>query len=211
MAVGIALLFNIRLPQNFNAPYRSGNITEFWRRWHITLGRFLMSGVYIPLGGNRCGTFRTYMNLLITFFISGLWHGASWLFVFWGMVHGAALIVHRVWSKVLGWKMPAIPAELLTFFFVMLAWIPFRAENWRQVRQIYRGMFMPDSWVLPRFTGQEYTVFIISILLVIFAPTATEMGEKFRPTWLNGIFAAALMITAMFFFVKVSPFIYFNF
>ena len=211
MAVGIALLFNIRLPQNFNAPYRSGNITEFWRRWHITLGRFLMSGVYIPLGGNRCGTFRTYMNLLITFFISGLWHGASWLFVFWGMVHGAALIVHRVWSKVLGWKMPAIPAKLLTFFFVMLAWIPFRAENWRQVRQIYRGMFMPDSWVLPRFTGQEYTVFIISILLVIFAPTATEMGEKFRPTWLNGIFAAALMITAMFFFVKVSPFIYFNF
>ena len=96
MAIGIGLLFNSRLIQNFNAPYRAENITDFWKRWHMTLGRFLLSSVYIPLGGNRHGKIRTCINLLITFFISGLWHGASYLFILWGMIHGAALVLHRV-------------------------------------------------------------------------------------------------------------------
>ena len=143
MAIGIAMVFNIFLPQNFSAPYRADNITDFWRKWHMTLGRFLMTTIYIPLGGNRKGTIRTYFNLLITFFISGLWHGASWLFVLWGMRHGAALILHRIWNRVFGLKMPLIPARLLTFFFVLLAWVPFRAVSWKQAEKLYSGMFLP--------------------------------------------------------------------
>ena len=99
MAIGIALLFNIKLPINFNSPYKALNIQDFWRRWHITLGRFLRDYIYIPLGGNRTGKFRNYLNLLITFLIAGIWHGASWMFVFWGFLHGVAMVVHRAWKE----------------------------------------------------------------------------------------------------------------
>jgi len=99
MAIGLALLFNIRLPVNFNSPYKATNIQDFWRRWHITLSRFLRDYVYIPLGGNKKGSFRTYNNLMATFVIGGLWHGASWAFIFWGFLHGLALTVQKLWSK----------------------------------------------------------------------------------------------------------------
>jgi alginate O-acetyltransferase complex protein AlgI len=98
MAIGAALLFNIVLPINFNSPYKALNIQDFWRRWHITLSRFLKSYVYISLGGNRIGKFRTYANLMATFLIGGLWHGAGWTFVFWGGLHGTAIVIHRIWS-----------------------------------------------------------------------------------------------------------------
>ena len=210
MAVGAALLFNIRLPQNFNAPYRAENISDFWRRWHITLGRFLMSGIYIPLGGNRCGKVRTCVNLLLTFFISGLWHGASWLFVLWGMMHGAALVMHRIWSKFLGLKMPGMLAKMLTFFFVVLAWVPFRATDWQQTKAIYRALFMPDSMRI-HFDCKYYLFLAVGAVIIAFAPTVTDMQKRFRPTWINALVAAILFIVSMFFFVKVSPFIYFNF
>jgi D-alanyl-lipoteichoic acid acyltransferase DltB (MBOAT superfamily) len=126
MAIGIALLFNIKLPINFNSPYKALNIQDFWRRWHITLSRFLRDYVYIPLGGNKKGSFRTYSNLLATFVIGGLWHGAGWTFVFWGFLHGMALVIHRVWSN-LGFKMWTWLAWLITFNFVNIAWIFFRA------------------------------------------------------------------------------------
>ena len=211
MAIGIGLIFNILLPQNFSAPYRADNITDFWRKWHITLGRFLMTTIYIPLGGNRKGQVRTYLNLLITFFISGLWHGASWLFVLWGMLHGAALILHRLWSKVLGLKMPQLPARLLTFVFVLLAWIPFRAVNWTQARNLYRAMFLPDSWQVPKLFCFNGGLFLAAALIILFLTPASEMSKRFRPTWSNALLTAILLITSMFFFVKTSPFIYFNF
>ena len=211
MAIGIGLIFNILLPQNFSAPYRADNIADFWRKWHITLGRFLMTTIYIPLGGNRKGKVRTYLNLLITFFISGLWHGASWLFVLWGMLHGAALILHRIWSKVLGLKMPVHPARLLTFVFVLLAWVPFRAVNWTQAKNLYRAMFLPDSWKLPDVFCFNGGLFLAAILIILFLTPASEMSKRFRPTWINALLTAALLITSMFFFVKTSPFIYFNF
>ncbi|MBE6364803.1 MAG: MBOAT family protein [Lentisphaerae bacterium] len=211
MAIGIGLLFNIRLPKNFDAPYRAENISDFWRRWHITLGRFLMSSIYIPLGGNRCGKLRTCWNLLVTFFISGLWHGASWLFVLWGMLHGFALVIHRVWSKFLGLKMPKLAAQLLTFFFVLLAWIPFRAANWSQAQALYLGMFHPASWQLPKVEVFNILLFIAGIFIIICLKPASDMKEKFRPTWVNALTATALIVVSMFFFVKYSPFIYFNF
>ena len=211
MAIGVGLIFNIRLPVNFNAPYRAENIADFWRKWHITLGRFLMSGIYIPLGGNRKGKVRTLLNLLITFFISGLWHGASWLFVLWGMLHGAALIIHRVWSKFFNCQMAKLPAQMLTFFFVMLAWIPFRAPDWHSCCTIFKTLFAPSSWHFSMPQWQNILLFVSAIVIVLFFTPAPEMEKKFRPTWVNALLTAALIVWSMFLFVKVSPFIYFNF
>jgi len=140
MAIGLALLFNIKLPINFNSPYKSSDIQEFWRRWHMTLSRFLKEYVYIPLGGNRGGEFRTYNNLLATFVIGGIWHGAGWTFVFWGFLHGIALVIHRAWSK-LGFKIWGWLAWFITFNFVNIAWVFFRAKEWGDAVKVLSGMF----------------------------------------------------------------------
>ena len=211
MAIGTALFFNINLPVNFNAPYRAENIADFWRRWHITLGRFLMSAIYIPLGGNRCGKVRTCVNLMLTFFISGLWHGASWLFVLWGAMHGAALTIHRIWSRFLGRSMPRVPAQILTFFFVMLAWVPFRAVNWDSAKSIYKAMFAPDSWNIIAMSNKDIMLFIAGFIVLWALPPVCELQKRFRPTWFNAVLAATLIVVSMFCFVKYSPFIYFNF
>lgn len=212
MAIGIGLLFNIRLPKNFYAPYKAENIADFWRKWHITLGRFLMSGIYIPLGGNRCGKVRNCLNLLITFFISGLWHGASWLFVLWGVLHGLALVVHRIWSKFLGLEMHWIPARVLTFFFVLLAWVLFRAGNMEQAGQVYRAMFAPDSMAIAgQFDVKTILLFAAGGFIVFFLRPVADWEEKFKPTIANALLTIVLLIIPMFCFVKYSPFIYFNF
>ena len=150
MAIGIALLFNIKLPINFNSPYKATNIQDFWRRWHITLSRFLRDYIYIPLGGNKISSFRTYSNLLATFVIGGLWHGAGWTFVFWGFLHGMALIIHRAWSN-LGFKMWTWLAWLITFNFVNIAWVFFRAKEWEDAMKVLGSMFSLDNVVLPNF------------------------------------------------------------
>lgn len=210
MAIGLALLFNIRLPENFRSPYLSADIGEFWRRWHITLGRFLMTYIYFPLGGSRVSTFRTCCNLMITFLISGLWHGASWLFVLWGLMHGAASVIHRIWSKVLHCKLPSIPAKLVTFLFVCGAWVLFRAETMKQACNVYRGMFTPSRLgALPDV--KFLLMFLLAAVILIFFPTASSRVDKFRPTLLNLVITLALLISSMFLFVKTSPFIYFNF
>ena len=140
MAIGAALLFNIRLPINFNSPYKATDIQDFWRRWHMTLSRFLRDYLYIPLGGNRLGVNRTYINLFLTFLLGGLWHGASWMFVIWGALHGLALIVHRLWSQ-LGIVLPALLAWFITFNFVNITWVFFRAESIESAIRVLRGMF----------------------------------------------------------------------
>nr|WP_254696609.1 MBOAT family O-acyltransferase [Escherichia sp. E4742] len=139
MAVGAALLFNIWLPINFNSPYKALNIQDFWRRWHITLGRYLRDYLYIPLGGNRCSIPRTYFNLFLTFVIGGLWHGASWMFIIWGAMHGVALVVHRAWSR-LGLSMYKPLAWAVTFLYVHIAWIFFRAHTVQDAMNIIYAM-----------------------------------------------------------------------
>jgi len=148
MAIGLALLFNIRLPVNFNSPYKATDIQDFWRRWHITLSRFLKDYVYIPLGGNRKGEFRTYNNLMATFIIGGIWHGAGWTFIFWGFLHGLALVIHRAWSK-LGFKLWTWLAWLITFNFINVAWIFFRAKDWEDAIKVLGGMFNLGNIMLP--------------------------------------------------------------
>ncbi len=140
MAIGIALLFNIRLPLNFNSPYKSLDIQDFWRRWHITLGRFLSAYIYIPLGGNRKSDISTYSNLFITFLIGGLWHGASWMFIIWGSLHGMALVIHRIWKKC-GFALPKAIAWLTTFLFINTSWVFFRAESLASAKTVLNGMF----------------------------------------------------------------------
>jgi len=147
MAIGIALLFNIKLPVNFNSPYKATSIQDFWRRWHITLSRFLKNYIYIPLGGNRHGTYKTYTNLLTTFILGGLWHGASWLFVFWGALHGIALIIYHLWQRI-GIRLPRYLAWFITFNFINISWIFFRSKEWDDAIRILKSMFFPEHIVI---------------------------------------------------------------
>ena len=146
MAIGAALLFNIKLPINFNSPYKATSIQDFWRRWHITLSRFLKEYVYILLGGNKKGNFKTYNNLMATFIIGGIWHGAGWTFLFWGFLHGMAIIIQKIWQQ-LGFKMHTILAWFITFNFVNIAWVFFRAKEWEDALKVLEGMF--DINVVP--------------------------------------------------------------
>lgn len=161
MAIGAALLFNIWLPLNFNSPYKSLNIQDFWRRWHITLGRYLRDYLYIPLGGNRCSVPRTYFNLFITFVIGGLWHGASWMFVIWGAMHGLALVVHRMWSSA-GYRMYKPLAWFVTFLYVHIAWVFFRSHSLTDAMTILTSMFNLNS--MTNMTIQDVPVDILAML-----------------------------------------------
>ena len=149
MALGVALMFNIRLPINFNSPYQATSIIEFWRRWHITLSTFLRDYLYIPLGGNRDGKLRRYLNLLATMLLGGLWHGAGWTFVVWGAMHGVCLAVNHLWRdwgapRLLRWVpnwLGALTGGALTFIVVAAAWVVFRANDMAQAMTLLKAMF----------------------------------------------------------------------
>lgn len=154
MAIGLSRMFNIRLPLNFDSPYKAPNIIEFWRRWHMTLSAFLRDYLYIPLGGNRNGPVHRHMNLMITMLLGGLWHGAGWTFVLWGGLHGTYLIVNHLWRSVsgrsgpaLGWR--AIPSGALTFTCVVFAWVPFRAPDLDTALRLWAGMSGINGLSLP--------------------------------------------------------------
>lgn len=177
MAIGCGLMLNIQLPWNFDSPYKALNIQDFWRRWHMTLSRWLRDYLYIPLGGNRKGDVRTLVNLFLTFLLGGLWHGAAWTFVIWGAMHGAALVVHRVWSRT-GRQMVRPLAWLLTFAFVDLAWIVFRAKDMDCLRRfaeafagfngwLPRGSFKHQMWQGTFLADPKQAIFFTAILLVI--------------------------------------------
>jgi len=155
MAIGMARMFGFRLPINFNSPYKAASIIDFWRRWHITLSRFMLDYLYIALGGNRKGEFRRYANLLFTMLLGGLWHGANWTFVVWGGLHGLMLGINHAWHWVkrnwdCNWDSPVYvwACRLLTFTCVMLAWVLFRAESFPAAMEIYRGMLGLNGSVL---------------------------------------------------------------
>ncbi|MGA2055432.1 MAG: MBOAT family protein [Bradyrhizobium sp.] len=146
MAIGLALLFGIRLPVNFRSPYKAASIADFWRRWHITLSRFLRDYLYIPLGGNRLGEQRRYLNLMLTMLLGGLWHGAGWNFLIWGGLHGLYLCVNRLWQEGRGLAGPAsrlaaILSWSITFFAVVIAWVFFRARTLAGAWQMLASLF----------------------------------------------------------------------
>jgi len=231
MAIGAALLFNIKLPINFNSPYKAKNIQEFWRRWHITLSRFLRDYVYIPLGGNKVSSFRTYSNLLATFVIGGLWHGAGWTFIFWGFLHGIALIIHRAWNN-FGFKMYSWLAWFITFNFVNVAWVFFRAKEWKDAVRVLSSMFSLENVVLPlslqnkinflniHFAevylhsdgGNKQTVWLLfGFLIALVFKNSMEYRKIFKLNYFFGIFFIILFLTGILNLTRVSEFLYFNF
>lgn len=238
MAVGASLLFNIWLPINFNSPYKALNIQDFWRRWHITLSNFLRDYLYIPLGGNRAGKFRIYVNIFITFALGGLWHGATWMFVMWGGLHGGALVVHRVWMRV-GRPMPAILGWFLTFMFVNITWVFFRAKTFDDAKRVLEGMFdvgsifgydvasVPVSdlawggWlsdvllsIFPAGAVGQAPVFlaiIIAFILIAQKNSMEMMGQEMGQWRL--VFSIVICLVAVCFMLAAtsSVFLYFNF
>ena len=216
MAIGIALLFNIKLPINFNSPYKARNIQDFWRRWHMTLSRFLRDYVYIPLGGNKKSSFRTYSNLMATFIIGGLWHGAGWTFIFWGFLHGVALVIHRLWSN-LGFKMWTWLAWLITFNFVNIAWVFFRAKEWDDALRILGAMFSLDNVVialsLENISGDIFTILwiIAGFILVLFFKNTVEKAKELKINYKTLLFTLFCLLVALLSLNKVSEFLYFNF
>ncbi len=233
MAIGISLLFNIKLPINFNSPYKATNIQDFWRRWHITLSRFLRDYIYIPLGGNKKGSFRTYSNLLSTFVIGGFWHGAGWTFLFWGFLHGIALAIHRLWSN-LGFKMWTWLAWLITFNFVNIAWIFFRAKEWDDAVKVLEGMFgingvvLSDkysekldflisfnisfgSWLSNIGAKNNMIIWIFITFIILSMKNTTERIQKFNPDFKMLIFTSFLILWPLLILNKISEFLYFNF
>ena len=159
MAIGLALMIGIHLPQNFHSPYKARNIADFWRRWHMTLSRFLRDYLYIPLGGNRCGPARRHVNLMLTMLLGGAWHGAGWTFIVWGGLHGLYLVLHSAWRSLLErhlpprlagpWPGQAALAWALTFLAVVVAWVFFRAADLPTAMSLLRGMAGRNGSLLP--------------------------------------------------------------
>lgn len=147
MALGMSLMIGMAIPVNFLSPYRSRTIREFWQRWHITLGQWFRDFVYIPLGGNRASEARVCLTILFVFLLTGLWHGAGWNFLFWGVIHGLMMIIYRLWA--LGqWRLPTWTAQALTLMFVVLAWIPFRAPNTEVMGSAFAALVPAGQWSL---------------------------------------------------------------
>jgi D-alanyl-lipoteichoic acid acyltransferase DltB (MBOAT superfamily) len=214
MAIGLGLLFNIKLPINFNSPYKALSIQDFWRRWHITLSRFLRDYIYIPLGGNRKSDVRTYANLMTTFILGGIWHGAGWTFVFWGFLHGFALAVHRLWSN-LGFKLYKPLAWFITFNFINIGWVFFRAKEWEDAIKVLKAMF--DFSSLGEIDMLKLS-YMALFLLIIFFKNSNEiiklkLGKSvvlFLTTFL-AILSFLQMLNITIQADKVSEFLYFNF
>ena len=227
MAIGIALLLGIRFNINFDSPYQSATITEFWRRWHISLSSWLRDYLYIPLGGNRKGKTRTYLNLAITMLLGGLWHGAALRFILWGAIHGVALAIHKLLMNLFGLKpsgagMPAwqrVLNTLFTFHLVCFAWIFFRADSMQKVGEILTQLFAHfEPGVFLQFVTGYRMIFILMVIGYIahFIPKKWDLKLQQTITHLP-LWAKALLLCLAIFIViqmksaEIVPFIYFQF
>jgi D-alanyl-lipoteichoic acid acyltransferase DltB (MBOAT superfamily) len=239
MAVGLGKMFNIDIPLNFTSPYRAHTIREFWERWHMTLTRFLTKYLYIPLGGNRKGNLRTYANILIVFTLSGLWHGANWTFVFWGILHGIAMMSNRFFRKTID-RVPKIILLVATFGFVNIAWVFFRAESLQSgfdmlvsilqggsggvstdIGKIFIGQGLEHAW--GRYAQYEtvagflteYSVYawlLFAMIAVFRLPNTHELVNKIMKYSLGwNLLIAVLAIFSIVSLSEVTEFLYFNF
>lgn len=232
MAIGIAKMFNIVIPHNFNSPYRANSIVEFWDRWHMTLTRFLRQYVYFPLGGSRKGKVRSYVNVMIVFFVSGIWHGASWTFVLWGFIHGIANVLNRIFRK--QWERLHVAFQwLCTFLFINVTWLLFRADSVSQAFELLKKLVRLDTfeisrelkWCfeLPEFNYLKgigvitYNVsgfwmwFFMAVGLFV-CINMTDVAEKnFKPTWGKIIGTVVMLVWSVVSLSGISSFLYFNF
>ncbi|HBE21269.1 MAG TPA: membrane-bound O-acyltransferase family protein [Cyanobacteria bacterium UBA11149] len=240
MAIGLGWMINIDLPINFNSPYKSLSIVEFWRRWHITLSNFLRDYLYIPLGGNRKGQVRRYINLMTTMLLGGLWHGAGWTYVIWGGLHGLYLCINHGWTK-LGVSLPKLLAWVMTFFAVIVGWVIFRAGTLADAMHILqamvgmKGIVLPGeaqgklailtnfgiqlkSWsslaYIPEVNGSKILSILSLVGLTLAAallPNTQEIMDKFKPTWWWAVGVGVLTSVCLLSLNRVSEFLYFQF
>lgn len=236
MAYGIACMFRIELPVNFNSPYKAVSIADFWKRWHMSLTRFLTKYIYFPLGGNRKGKARTYLNIMIVYLVSGIWHGANWTFILWGCAHGVAQVLYRIFGRL--WdRLPKLLRWLGTFLFVDLAFMLFRAPSVRDFGVLFGNMLkgkpggvadgMADCFrvieftyleehlgVLERFVGRMPHLYLwivlgISLMIALLGRNCHE--KEFRPTLAKGLGCVILLAWSVMSLSGLSIFLYFNF
>jgi alginate O-acetyltransferase complex protein AlgI len=212
MALGMALMMNIRLPQNFDSPYRRRNLQEFWRHWHMTLTRFLRDYVYIPLGGNRRGEAYTAFAVIVTFVLGGLWHGANWTFVLWGLLNGVGLVVLRLWSRI-GVRIPALAAWAVTFLFVNLAWVLFRAPDVATAQSFYLSLLGGRGFHDLRGMPPAYTLATLGVALVIamLPRNSTRIVNEMTFGWPMQAATAVLLAAGVLSVGNPTEFLYFNF
>lgn len=223
MAIGLGKVMGFHFPENFDNPYNSSSITEFWRRWHITLGAFMRNYLYIPLGGNRCSKRRMYFNLWVVFLLSGLWHGASWNFVVWGAYHGLWLVLERMGLKKIYEKIGKVPSVLITFIIAMVGWAVFRIENLNDAFTFISRLFAFDFSNNSLNIGtQFYATLIVALVFSFIAlfPFGKKLQDKvyYQEYSIAGTIIAWLVAVFMLVFclgsfnaVGFSPFIYFRF
>ena len=224
MAIGMGRMMGFKFPENFNNPYISQSVSEFWKRWHITLGSWMMDYLYIPLGGNRKGKRRTYLNLWIVFFLSGLWHGAAWTFVAWGAFHGLFIVMDKMFWLKASQKIGKVPRVLITFLIVMIGWVLFRADTIGYAVHYVGAMFGANGSLPVLFVDQQFIMtLIIAVFFSFFAlafPTiysklSTALNSKLSTLnyILFGLIIIILLILSASFILKGSfnPFIYFRF
>ena len=228
MALGLGLLLGFRFPINFDSPYRARNVSEFWNRWHISLSHFLRDYLFIPLGGSRMGIARTFRNLVITMFLGGLWHGAQWTFVVWGLFHGALLGLHAGFRRVSSVAIGRLWAVGLTFAAVHLGWVLFRAPDFERAFEIYRGLAgwnglgagfeatYVSRWLgeLPVFfQGQggiaSYATLLGAAVIAFLAPNTHQIGAWRRPAVAAAL--GLLTTSCLFRLSRETPFLYFQF
>jgi len=229
MAIGVALLFNIRFPANFNSPYNALSIQDFWRRWHITLSRFLRSYIYFPLGGSNGTCLSTYRNIMITFIIGGIWHGAGWGFIIWGLLHATALIIQRIWMT-LNIKMNKFLAWFLTFNFINFTWIFFKSRDMFDALKVLKGMVGLSGVSLPInlksellanygihfFNNLDYDPIIIIIICfcfytITFNKNFIQIIDNFKPNWKYGVLISMILFISIRHLNKKIEFVYFQF
>lgn len=226
MAMGISRMFNLELPLNFNSPYKALSPVEFWKRWHMTLTRFLRNYIYFPLGGSRKGNLRTCMNIMTVFLVSGFWHGAAWTFILWGALHGAAQVLNRVLNR--QWEnLHTAFRWMVTFLFVNLTWVIFRSESISQAKLFFKRLLdFGNMQINPSFmdsfkmvelplwlTGHRvFTVLGLYGIVLCLIMNARNMGEtELRPTFLRGAGTAVLLVWSVLSLAGISGFIYFQF
>ena len=222
MAIGLGKMMGFRFPENFNDPYTSRSVTEFWKRWHMTLGNFIMNYLYIPLGGNRKGKGRMYFNLWLCFLLSGLWHGASWNFVLWGAFHGLFICADKLFLKNLLKKAGTVPSVVITFFLVAMGWVLFRVDTAADAGGFYQALFAFRDGLTVAGDAQFWCVFAIAIAFSFL--TLLPFGQRLQDSIFADHYSKPLSwtmfaITLVLFVLSAgslcvsdfNPFIYFRF
>lgn len=215
MAIGLALMFGLVLPFNFNAPYKATSIRDFWRRWHMTLSHFLRDYLYIPLGGGRRGLVRQSLALTVTMFLGGLWHGAGWTFVVWGLMHGLGLAVHAWWSKLSAIKLPRLAGWALTMLFVMTGWVLFRASTFSEAMSMFSSMFGANGLEFSTAGyGAHPAILALAAAVALIGPSsqAYALEQDYGRPWAALAVASVLTVSVIMVGSSAHPeFIYFQF